>query len=166
MAFPPKTLAAIAKSKILGIRAGATHRVIGVWVVVVERRVFIRSWTVRPDGWFHAFREDPNGILEIDGKRIKVRAVQTRSERLKDAVEAAYAGKYTTPGARQYVKGFRTKKRRDTLTWGFMLCSTGGKSQPGWFHPTASDCIRRAAWGTSARYSIRINSRACPESQR
>src|SRR5262249_14848577 len=114
--FSSKVLAAIESSKILGIRAGATHRVIGVWVVVVEGRVFIRSWTVSPDGWHQAFREEPNGIVEVDGKRMKVRAIQTRSDRLKDGVEAAYAAKNTTPGAKKYVKGFRAKKSRDTTT--------------------------------------------------
>jgi hypothetical protein len=42
-----------------------------------------------------------------------VRAVPVRSERLRDAVEDAYALKYPTPGSRKFVRGFRTKRRRD-----------------------------------------------------
>lgn len=116
--FPDDVLDSIDKGKILGIRAGSEpHRFIGVWVVVAENRVFIRSWTMKPRSWWRTFLEDPRGMIQIaTGKEIPVRAVQTRSEKLKDAVDAAYAAKYKTPGAVKYVKGFRTKKRRDTTT--------------------------------------------------
>ncbi|HUQ80401.1 MAG TPA: hypothetical protein VM076_04665 [Gemmatimonadaceae bacterium] len=43
--FSRPVVAAIATDKILGVRAGSDeHRFIGVWVVVVDGRVFIRSW--------------------------------------------------------------------------------------------------------------------------
>ena len=106
---------AIDESKILGIRAGARsdHRYTGVWPVVVEGRVFVRSWTVKPGGWYRTFLEDSLGTIQIGGRDVKVRAVRVRSERLRDAVEDAYAAKYPTPGARKYVTGFRTKRRRE-----------------------------------------------------
>lgn len=112
--FPAKVLAAIDSGKILGIRPGdGSHRLTGVWVVVVAGRVFCRSWTIKKDGWFHAFLDNPRGAISIHGREIPIRAVHTRSERLKDAVERAYATKYHTPGAQKYVRGFRTKRRRD-----------------------------------------------------
>jgi hypothetical protein len=45
-----------------------------------------------------------------------VRAVFTRSERSKTAVDRAYGEKYNTRGSRHYVRGFAHKKRRDTTT--------------------------------------------------
>lgn len=115
--FPPDVVAWIDQSKILGIRAGAgPHRIIGIWVVVVERRVFVRSWSMKERSWWRTFLEDPSGIIEANGKQYAVRAVQTRSERIKDEVDAAYAAKYHTPGSLQYVRDFKTKKRRDTTT--------------------------------------------------
>ena len=115
--FPPKVVDWIAKSKVLGIRAGTgPHRVIGIWAVVVERRVFVRSWSMKERSWWRTFLEDPSGVIEVDGKQHRVRAIQTRSERLKDAVDEAYAAKYNTPGSLKYVKDFRQKKRRDTTT--------------------------------------------------
>jgi hypothetical protein len=33
---------------------------------------------------------------------------------VRDAVERAYAEKYPTPGSTKYVRGFRTRRRRDT----------------------------------------------------
>lgn len=112
----PSTVAAIDTSKVLGIRAGSrsSHRFIGIWAVVVEGRVFARSWTVKRTGWYGTLLEDPHATIQIGEREIRVRAVRVRSERLRDAVEFAYAQKYATPGSRKYVRGFRTLRRRDT----------------------------------------------------
>ena len=113
--FPKATVAAIRDGKILGIRAGTKpHRIIGIWAVVVEGRVFVRSYTLKPRSWYRTFLEEPRGIIEVNGKEIPVRAIFTRSERLKTAVDRAYAEKFPTPGSRQFVEGFKEKKRRDT----------------------------------------------------
>lgn len=114
--LPRAAVKAIDASKILGIRAGGDHRFIGVWPVVVEGRVFVRSWSLKPDGWFHAFLRDARGAIQIRDREIPVRAVRVRSERLKAAVDRAYAEKYDTPGALKYVRDFHTSKRRDTTT--------------------------------------------------
>ncbi len=110
-------VSAIRDCKILGIRSGTKpHRIIGIWAVGVEGRVFVRSYTLEPRSWWRTFREEPRGIIEVNGREIKVRAVFTRSERLKKAVDRAYAEKYNTPGSLIFVKGFRVEKRRDTTT--------------------------------------------------
>jgi len=115
--FPKSVVDAISEAKILGIRAGTKpHRIIGIWAVVVEGRVFVRSWSLKPRSWYRTFLEEPRGIIEVNGREIPVRPIFTRSERLKDAVEDAYAEKFSTPGARHYVRGFKTKKRRNTTT--------------------------------------------------
>ena len=115
--FPKAILAAIHSEKILAIRAGTRpHRIIGIWAVVVEGRVFVRSWSLKPRSWYRTFLEEPRGIIEVNGREIPVRAVFTRSERLKDAVDQAYRKKFPTPGARHFVRGFKNKKRRDTTT--------------------------------------------------
>jgi hypothetical protein len=116
--FSKAVLAAIAKDKILGVRAGpGDHRYIGVWVVVVDDRVFIRSWGLERRSWYHAFREQSIGMIQAAGRELRVRAVTDVSERAKTAVDKAYAEKYDTPGALKYVRGFaRSKRRRDTTT--------------------------------------------------
>jgi len=116
--FSPDVVNAIRAGKILGIRAGTEpHRIIGIWAVVVERRVFVRSWSMKPRSWWRTFLEEPHGVIQIGGGReLPIRTIQTRSERLKKLVDDAYAEKYNTPGSLQYVRGFRQKKRRDTTT--------------------------------------------------
>jgi hypothetical protein len=114
--FSPSMMAAIHESKILGIRAGATsdHRFIGVWVVVVNGRVFARSWTRKPDGWYRTLLADPRGTIQIGERQRRIRAVPARGTRLRDAIERAYAEKYSTPGSVKYVRGFRSARRRET----------------------------------------------------
>jgi hypothetical protein len=115
--FPQAVVTAIRDGKILGIRAGTKpHRIIGIWAVVVEGRIFVRSWSLKPRSWFRAFLEEPRGVIEVAGREIPVRTIFTRSERLKTAVDRAYAEKFPTPGSRHFVEGFKEKKRRDTTT--------------------------------------------------
>ena len=115
--FTPDILAAIHKEKILGLRAGSEpHRTIGIWAVVVEGRVFVRSWSLKPRSWYRTFLEDSSGSIFIADREIPVRAVHTRSERLKDLVSQAYKDKYNTPGSIQFVKDMSRKKSRETTT--------------------------------------------------
>jgi hypothetical protein len=116
--FLEDVLAVIRKEKMLGIRAGSesTHRVIGIWAVVVEGRVFVRSWSMKPRSWWRTLLEDSYGSVFIGDREIPIRTVQTRSERLKDLVSQAYKEKYNTPGSIQYVKDMSRKKSRDTTT--------------------------------------------------
>jgi len=71
---------------------------------------------MKPRSWWRTFLKDHQGIITVGTKEIPVRAIQTRSERLKDLVSAAYKEKYNTPGSVQYVKDMSKKKSMDTTT--------------------------------------------------
>ena len=92
-------VAAVDESHYVKIKAGppSGHRFIGIWAVVVAGRVFARSWTLKPDGWYRAFLEDARGFLQIGNREVRIRAIPARSKRIRDAVERAYAAKYITP---------------------------------------------------------------------
>ena len=109
--FSKTTLAALAEAKIIGVRAGTEHRYIGVWVVVTEGRVFVRSWNDKPTGWYRAFQAEPAGSIQLADQEIAVRAKRTRSERLRDAVTRAYAEKYDTKASEKWVRGFAEPRR-------------------------------------------------------
>jgi hypothetical protein len=115
--FPTGIVAAIRDGQILGIHAGTqAHRIIGIWAVVVEGRVFVRSWSLKPRSWWRTFLEEPRGIVQVAGRTIPVRAVQTRSERLKDAIDRAYLEKYHTPGSVKFARDLGRAKSRETTT--------------------------------------------------
>jgi hypothetical protein len=115
--FPTSIIDAMRTEKIIGIRAGTgpTHRVIGVWMVVVDGRVFVRSYQTKPGGWWHTFLKDPQGEIFVGGRKrgIKIRALQVKSEKMKEAVSAAYKEKYNTPGSVGYVTEMSRSPSRD-----------------------------------------------------
>jgi hypothetical protein len=109
--------AAIRDGQALGIRAGTMpHRLIRIWAVVVQGRVFVRSWSLKPRSWYRTFLEEPRGVIQVAGREIRVRAVRTRSERLKDAIDRAYLEKYDSPGAVKFARDLGRAKSRATTT--------------------------------------------------
>jgi hypothetical protein len=115
--FPDRVVAAVRDDKILRIRAGTRpHRPIGIWAVVVEGRVFVRSWSVTPRGWYRTLREEPTGVIQVEGREIPVRAVFTRSRHLKDLVSRAYLEKYDAPGSIPYARDLGRSRSRETTT--------------------------------------------------
>ena len=108
-------VAALTAAKIIGLRAGLeTHRFIGVWVVVVDGRAFVRPWYNEANSWYRVFLEEPRGLLQVAEREVRIRALPCRSETIRDKIDAAYAEKYPTPGSRKWVRGFRTPRRRAT----------------------------------------------------
>lgn len=117
--FGPRVVDAIDAAKILGVRAGTTHGYTAVWVVVVEGRVFVRSWSDQPTGWYRAFLAQPAGSIQFGERERKVRGRPTRSEHLRRAVSRAYAAKYATKGSQKWVRGFaRPSRAAHTLELG------------------------------------------------
>ncbi len=115
--FPDELLAALHRGRTLEIRAGARpHRFIGIWVVVVDGRVFVRSWSLKPRSWWRTFLDDPRGAIRVAGRSIAVRAVRTRSERLKRAVDRAYVAKYGTGGSRRFALDLGRPRSKATTT--------------------------------------------------
>jgi hypothetical protein len=109
--FAAYVVDALRRAKILGVRSGTAHRFTGVWVVVVDDRVFVRSWNDKPTGWFQAFKKEPSGTLQVGDVELPVRGKPVRSARIRDAVTAAYAEKYPTKGSRKWVEGFAEPTR-------------------------------------------------------
>lgn len=112
--FPGPELELLDRARIVGVRSGAEHRYTGVWVVIVEGRVFVRSWSDKPTGWYRAFRDEPRGAVSIAERQIAVRARHVRSERLRHAITRAYAAKYNTKASEKWVRGFAEESREAT----------------------------------------------------
>jgi hypothetical protein len=126
--FSDPTLSVLRESKGLRIRAGiGQHRFIRIWLVVVKDRVFVRSWSVKENGWYQTFLQQPRGAIRVADHEIVVRAVHIKSERIRDAVDRAYLDKYNTASALTYAKDLgRPKSRATTIE----LVPTDGNSLP------------------------------------
>lgn len=107
-------LTALRSAKTLRIKAGKRHRFIGIWMVVVEGRLFVRSWSIKARSWYRTFLQDPSGFIQVGKRAIPVRAVRTRSSRLRAAVDRAYLKKYATRWEAKYAKDLASPKSRAT----------------------------------------------------
>ena len=115
--FGPEVIAKLTAGQYLRIRAGmGDHKFIGIWVVVVEGRAFVRSWSIKPRSWYRTFLEEPRGAIVVDGEEIEVRARRVTSERLNALIDRAYLDKYNTKGSLKYARDLGTAKSRATTT--------------------------------------------------
>ncbi len=113
--FSDNMLDLLRESKVLRIRAGTgSHRFIGIWLVVVNGRVFARSWNLKPEGWYRTFLKEPRGAIRVGDQKIAVSAVRIRDKRLRDAIGRAYLEKYNSPGALKYAQDLGSAKSRAT----------------------------------------------------
>lgn len=113
--FSEGILTVLREGKYLRIRAGTgTHRFIGIWVVVVNDRVFIRSWNVKPTGWYKTFLKEPTGAIQVKAEEIQVRAVRATTKKLRDNIDRAYLEKYNSVGSLKYAQDLGSAKSRAT----------------------------------------------------
>ena len=113
--FPDDILTVLRKAKSLRIRAGTgDHRLIGIWFVMVNDRIFVRSWSVKPGGWYRTFLKQPRGTIQVGAHEIAVGAVRITSKSLRDAIDRAYLEKYQTKWELKYAKDLGSAKSRAT----------------------------------------------------
>jgi hypothetical protein len=101
----------------VALRAGSKpHRLTSLWAVVVDGRVFVRSWSVKPRSWYRTLLREPHGVLKVKERTWPFRSVRTRSAVLKAAVDRAYREKYDHPGDLPYTRDMTGAKSRATTT--------------------------------------------------
>jgi len=98
---------------------------------VVNDRVFVRSWSVKPQGWYRAFLKEPRGTVQIADREIAIRAVRTRDERVRGAIDRAFLDKYNTSGAIKYARELGSaQSRAATLELRPLSFTGGGMTRP------------------------------------
>src|SRR5262245_51488365 len=113
--LPDGILHLLRESSGLRIHAGSgEHRFIGIWHVVVKDRVFVRSWSVKENGWYRTFLKDPHGTIQVKKQLTEIVPKRAVNKALRDAIDRAYLAKYKTPGALKYAKDLCSAKSRAT----------------------------------------------------
>src|SRR5262245_64886292 len=114
---PEALVAAIDAARRVALVAGSKpHRFTSLWAVVVEGRVFVRSWSVKPRSWYRTLLVEPQGVLKVKDREVPFRAVRPRSTALKAAVDRAYRAKYDHSGDLPYTRDMTGRKSRATTT--------------------------------------------------
>jgi hypothetical protein len=95
-------VAAAATAWSIALRVGESHRFIRIWAVVVDGRVYARSWSLSPGGWYRTLVSEKAGTLQVGRHGSAFRAVRARGEALRKAVDRAYLKKYRRPAEVKY----------------------------------------------------------------
>lgn len=90
-----------------GIKAGlARESFLDIWMVVVDNRIFARSWGFAERSWYNSFLQDPNGQLKCGERIIPIKAlIPTDNAEMTDKINAAYLSKYNSEHNIEYAQG-------------------------------------------------------------
>ena len=117
-----EALAYIENHSLIGIKAGKERdRFLEIWMVVVENRIFARSWGFAEKSWYNTFLKDHFGqikcgerIFDITGK------IPEDIEDLTEKINDAYLRKYDSGQNSFYAKGI-TEQNHVEKTMEFIL---------------------------------------------
>jgi len=92
----------------IGIKAGTERdSFLEIWMVIVEDRIFARSWGFAERSWFNTFLKNPFGEIKCGDEIFKIKAeIPEQGEGLMEKINDAYLEKYTsTEHNKKYAEG-------------------------------------------------------------
>jgi hypothetical protein len=94
--FPKGFLKAVGETQITSVRAGKDReKFTGIWMVVVEERIFARSYTLSERSWYTALANGETGDIKCGKEIIAVKGVKPKDiKKLTEAINKAYEKKY------------------------------------------------------------------------
>ncbi|MCW1962217.1 DUF2255 family protein [Chryseobacterium viscerum] len=106
------TLYYIKTNTIIGIKAGQKRsEFLEIWMVVVQDRVFARSWGLAERGWYNTFLENPDGEIQCGETIYPIKALIPQDiNDLTEEINEAYLTKYNTGHNIPYSQGIIQEK--------------------------------------------------------
>ncbi|KIA88888.1 DUF2255 family protein [Kaistella jeonii] len=82
----------------IGIKAGTERDTfLEIWMVIVEDRIFARSWGFAERSWYNTFVKNPVGEIQCGDEIFKIKAEIPADENgLMEKINDAYLSKYTS----------------------------------------------------------------------
>lgn len=93
---------------LIGIKAGTERdSFLEIWMVVVDDRIFARSWGFAERSWFNTFLKNSFGEIKCCDEIFKIKAeIPANEHSLMEKINAAYLAKYTsTEHNKKYAEG-------------------------------------------------------------
>lgn len=85
----------INNTDITTIRQGEKHKFIDMWMVVVDDRIFARSWRGAKNGWYYKFLKDSKGAIQCGDKFYEIEGIVPNDlDELNQKINEAYTQKY------------------------------------------------------------------------
>lgn len=95
-----------------GIKAGLERPgFLDIWMVVVEDRIFARSWGFAERSWYNTFLQNPNGQIKCGDAVFAIKAVVPKdNDVMTEKINNAYLTKYNTEHRIEYARGIIKEK--------------------------------------------------------
>ncbi|OXA80767.1 hypothetical protein SAMN05444397_103331 [Flavobacterium aquidurense] len=92
---------------LIGIKAGLNRETfLDIWMIVVNDRIFARSWGLAEKSWYNSFLQDSKGQIKCGENIFNIKAiVPIDKNNLTSAINNAYLTKYNTDHNIKYAKG-------------------------------------------------------------
>jgi hypothetical protein len=105
----------INNNTLIGIKAGLERPdFLNIWMVVVDKRIFARSWGFAEKSWYNTFLENPFGQIKCGDRVFSIQAVVPKDkEAITEKINLAYLAKYNTGQNIEYAKGIIEQKHID-----------------------------------------------------
>ncbi len=105
----------IKTNNLIGIKAGLQRPTfLDIWMVVVNNRIFARSWGFAKKSWYNSFQQNPTGQLKCGDNIFDIKAViPSDIEDLTQNINNAYLTKYNTGHNIDYANGIVEEKHID-----------------------------------------------------
>lgn len=103
---------------LIGVKAGTNRSAfLEIWMVVVDNRIFARSWGLAEKSWYNIFLKNSEGQLQCGDLIVNVNAiVPTDMDELTEGINNAYLTKYNSEHNMKYAKGIiQTKHIEKTM---------------------------------------------------
>lgn len=102
-----KALSYIKENNLIGIKAGL-HRLtfLEIWMVVVEDRIFARSWGLAEKSWYNTFLKSSEGQIQCGNTVYNIQAlIPDDLDQITDEINNAYIEKYNFGDNSKYAIG-------------------------------------------------------------
>lgn len=102
----------IRNNNLTGIKAGFERPdFLNIWMVIVDNRIFARSWGFAEKSWYNSFLHNPAGELNCGGQVFTIKAVIPNDlDKLTEKINAAYLEKYNSGANSVYAQGIVTEE--------------------------------------------------------
>jgi hypothetical protein len=105
----------INSNSLVGIKAGKERNsFLDIWMVVVENRIFARSWGFAENSWYNTFLKEPSGQIKCGEYIFDIKATAINHEmELSIKINEAYLAKYNHGDNSFYALGITEKEHVD-----------------------------------------------------
>jgi hypothetical protein len=112
----------IKNNNLMGIKAGSERSdFLEIWMVVVQNRIFARSWGLAKRSWYTAFLECPEGQIKCGDTIYNITAaIPEDLNELTESINHAYFTKYNEGQNSKYAIGI-TQEKHIEKTMEFIL---------------------------------------------